>query len=86
MPEKEGMKSLAKNRSTIEESPKEPYYPSMVVPQKSLPGLKNAKVDDTGYMLVEYKVKGVEKYGNGEITVSLDILKGKITKEEESKE
>ena len=77
------MKSLAKNRSDMEVPEKAPWYPSITVKQNALPGLKSAKVDDTGTMLVEYKVMGVSKYGNGDIEVSLDLIKGELTKDKD---
>ena len=74
------MKSLAKNSSSMEVGIKVPYYPSITVKQNTLPGLKSAKVDDTGTMLVEYKITGISKYGNGDIEVTLDLIKGELTK------
>lgn len=72
------MKSFAKNLSEEVAPSKEPYYPSMRVSAKSVPKLKNATIDSTGYMIVEYRVKEISQYGNGDIEINLDIEKGAI--------
>jgi len=73
------MKSLAMNYSDMEVAPsKAPNYPSVRISAKSIPELKKATIDSTGKMVVEYKVKGISRYGNGDIEISLDLMSGEL--------
>jgi len=60
------------------ESPSSPIYPSMNLKAAVMPGLGKSAFGDTGMMVVEYKVTGINSYGDGDIDISLDITKGKL--------
>jgi len=84
MAKKDGMRSLARNMNAEVAgvpSNKEPWYPSLTINEDVLPELKGCNVGAKGKILVEYCVKGIHKYGNGEIEYNLDLEKGDIVEE-----
>jgi hypothetical protein len=83
--EKGKMKSLARESGAMEVG-KEPWYPSITVTEASMKELRGSKVGDKGKMLIEYCVKGVHQYGNGDIEYNLELEKGDIVEETEDKE
>lgn len=81
------MKSLARNLEAIEaKASSEPYYPSITVTAKTMPELKGADVGDKGKMIIEYCVKGIHKYGNGETEINLDLEQGEIETKKKAKD
>lgn len=80
------MKSMAKNQKEVALESKAPYYPSLTLDVKQMPELKGADIDDKVMILINAKVSGINKYGNGEHSVSLQMIEGDIVSEAEAED
>jgi hypothetical protein len=58
------------------------YYPSGSFNEKKLPELKGKTVDDEVCLLIIGTVKGIHKYGNGDINYDIEYRQAVLTEDE----
>ncbi len=62
--------------------PTNKWYPSIRLTEKQLPMLKDKKIDAQITLVIDANIKGIHKYGNGDIEYDVELKQAIIAEDE----